>query len=288
VIGEPSRALLELAQRAFVILGVPARHRERVPGLGVIGRELDRVLERRDRVRRPAPPEQARPQHAPRPRRLGLRGAREAVRRQRLVVVVLELPSVPDQDPRPGARRPQLRDVRERVAGARPPLGGHLGPAERHPRRGLVGIRLRRDPEVARRLLELAAPHRAPAVAHRAGRASREQSDHRRGDRLTRGAPAPTIGSMTRELLLSILEKAPGVSRAKDGGHVVAPEHRAALYLVTQGHSSRLEDVAAIRVDGELAIVETTDRTVHYLPLAMVQGLSVRAPRETSSGRTGF
>ena len=92
---------------------------------------------------------------------------------------------------------------------------------------------------------------------------------------------------MTRETLESILEKAPGVSR-KDGTFGIAAEHRAALYLVAQGHTSLVQDVVSIRIDGDIVQIDTRDHTLHYLPLALIQGFSIRPPRETSSGRTGF
>jgi hypothetical protein len=93
--------------------------------------------------------------------------------------------------------------------------------------------------------------------------------------------------AMTRERFEAILSKAPGVAK-KDGAYRVEGDHRASLYLASQGQLNLLQEVIGIRFDGELVVAECKDLTQHFLPLELIQGFAIRPPRQTPSGRTGF
>jgi hypothetical protein len=102
--------------------------------------------------------------------------------------------------------------------------------------------------------------------------------------------------AMTPETLSKILEDAPGVSRAaaakgdkSDPGWTFEAEHRATLYLASEGVSTQVSEVAKIVPRASHLRVETRDRTVHLFPIELLQVVAVRPPRDPGAGnKTGF
>lgn len=94
---------------------------------------------------------------------------------------------------------------------------------------------------------------------------------------------------MQRETLLAILEAAPSVTRDGDA-FVFDPEHRATLYLARPGHTTSLSDLVRVEPRAAYLRAEAKDRTVHFVVVEEIAGLSVRPPRDASTpaARTGF
>jgi hypothetical protein len=101
--------------------------------------------------------------------------------------------------------------------------------------------------------------------------------------------PAGTMPAMQKETFVAILEQAPSAKRDGDA-FVFEPEHRATLYLGRPGHTTSLTELVRIELKPSLVRAEAKDRTVHFVLLDEVVGLSVRPPTggAGSPGRTGF
>lgn len=94
---------------------------------------------------------------------------------------------------------------------------------------------------------------------------------------------------MQKETLVAILQSAPSATR--DGAaFVFDPEHRATLYLARPGQTTTLSDLVRVEILSGFVRAEARDRTVHFVVLEELAGLSVRPPREagTPTARTGF
>jgi hypothetical protein len=96
--------------------------------------------------------------------------------------------------------------------------------------------------------------------------------------------------AMQAQTLVAILESAPSVTRDGDA-FVFDPEHRATLYLARPGHTTTLSDLVRVEAKAGFVRAEAKDRTVHFVVVDEIAGLSIRPPRESSGGspsRTGF
>ena len=93
---------------------------------------------------------------------------------------------------------------------------------------------------------------------------------------------------MQKETLVAILEAAPSAKREGDA-FVFDPEHRATLYLARPGQTTSLTDLVRVQLLPGFVRADAKDRTVHFVVIDELAGLSIRPPRESGgTSRTGF
>ena len=267
-----------------------ARQREGLPCLGVTGVEGDAPGQRRGRVLRLAPAQQARPQD---PVGIGVLGrgvARAEVCPERQIVAPFELVREADLDDGPWVPRAQGREPLEGEARLGGGVGHQLGAREFEPSRGVRGVRLGRRREVSHSAVEVAVGHGSPPYPHvpRRARWDCHGDEEDPAERLTCPRRAQTIAAMDRSTLTRILEEAGGI-RGSGAAFEPSEGHELSFYLGPPGRAMVLGGVRAVHLhQGYVQLDRKPTEGSLYLDYEAIHGVAIRPPDDVSGRRPGF
>lgn len=224
-----------------------------------------------------------------RPRIIRRDDRRLLVRGSRFVPPPLKLPCVADSHSRGRVVRPQRGRMLKRLARALVPLGPHLSAGEFHPDVGVAAVVDERLAVVSRGKLKRSLVHRSSCPRQRPSCTPREkrQEWNKKQNGLTRMRIAPTMRSMTRDHLLEILKRTPGVKETKKGFDVTEG-HELSFYIGGHGQSTLIGEVKHLIAETAHVEATVTDRRTFFIPYESITMCSARAPRDTAERRTGF
>jgi hypothetical protein len=92
---------------------------------------------------------------------------------------------------------------------------------------------------------------------------------------------------MTREILQAVLRGAPGVSE-KSGAYRVASEHRATLYLGTDGRGMVVQEVEGLKLHDTHVQITSHELGEVFASYDSVHALAIKPPKESGPQKTGF
>lgn len=280
-----SKRSLRVVNARRVVLGKA----QRPPRLRVRLVKRDGSLKGLDRICVFAPTKKAGPEHSMRVRVGRSDPRRLFVGRTRFVPPALELPRVADPHARPRIVWKERRRVLEGITRTFVAFGAHLRARQFHPDACVVRILREGLAIVSCRGLERAFVHRATRARERPRGAGGQKEGPENGDqsRLTRTGIEPTMLGMTRDDLLEILKRTPGVKETKKGFDVT-DGHELSFYIGGHGQSTLIGEVKHLVAETKHLEATVTDRRTFFIPYESITMCSSRAPRDNAERRTGF